>query len=56
VIKKRGTRKIKKSGSCRKISERETPEGQAVELEPIKPHLDLLSKFLLVAQELNKLE
>jgi hypothetical protein len=47
---------MKRFSSCRKISEKESAELANKSPPAQKPPLDLLSKFLLVAEELNKME
>jgi hypothetical protein len=56
VVKKRGSRRMKRLNSYRKVSEKESAELVNKSSPVQKPPLDLLSKFLLVAEELNKME
>lgn len=56
VVKRRGSRRMKRVSSYRKVSEKESAEVSNKSPPVQKAPLDLLSKFLLVAEELNKME
>jgi hypothetical protein len=56
LVKRRGSRRMRRLSSYRKVSEKESVEIVNKSPPAQKPPLDLLSKFLLVAEELNKME